>query len=194
MASLAYVPPALVIPLPYPVPVLCDSSPTSPPVTDVLSTWEKDIQAAARSWSRSAGGTSLDADDLAQESRLKLFLAASRPEGIPPKAVRKLIRNAMSNAIRDARRGGKFQQFPVDPDGRELEPASPKVEDAGVEDVRVRLRDLPVPLRVIYNAIYVQGRTGGGIAAVLGVSAARVSQLHAELKSKMSHKLRYLAA
>jgi RNA polymerase sigma factor (sigma-70 family) len=172
-----------------------DSGEISPPQLlteeDFLVHWNKDVNDAAAWAARSAGLDRDEANDFAQEARIRLLVALRTGRARPECYVRTLIGHAVRSARRPSLRWAS----------RYLPPGRPRVspeEDAGETEFDVfkaaeeaDLSDIvavgqfidTVPTRLceVYDLLYVEGFTQEEVACRLRVTRQRVTQLHTEL-------------
>jgi RNA polymerase sigma factor (sigma-70 family) len=166
-----------------------------------IVSWNKEIERAAyrvARFSHRAGAD--DADDVGQNIRIRLLEEYRRLDVAPPAPwVRRLIKYTAINAIRDDRRRLTQHHDSValsfDDNDRYLaslgeNPAqlpealvsSPQPRDVILEAaVRKWVTSLPTQLRMLYRLLYVDDRKMSEVAFALGVTPARVSQLHRDL-------------
>ena len=147
----------------------------------VLSQWDRDIRRAARYGARRLVSVGTEADDLAQEARIRLLTLARAFPHAPVNYVRVVIANAIrAAALPEARR-----LITASPEAEYLEddppPCEPSPADERAAEVAEWATMLPQPLRNLYDLLYREGRTQREVAKILGVSQPRVAQLHRRL-------------
>jgi RNA polymerase sigma factor (sigma-70 family) len=172
------------------------ANPTAPPGdADIalLAWWDDDIERAAAHGARLLGGDLDDAQDLAQEARLRLLRAASLTPGAPVGYLRRVVRNAVLSGVRRERRAVTNRS----PRGQALDfrmEAPSNSPDDRINLVAEWVAALPGRLRIIYDLLYEQGLTQRQSGAILGISQPRVAQLHQSLLQRGRRELANLAA
>jgi RNA polymerase sigma factor (sigma-70 family) len=151
--------------------------------------WDRFITRSARNLARRTLDRALEADDIAQVGRLRLFrlrLAVGS---------RNWAGKVLFNEMR-RQAGRPASPFPLDD-------AAFAVPDTGIPSeteilermsVRCWVAGLPSELRRVYELLYVDNATQRAAADKLGCSQSRVNQLHQELKERGRLELRALVA
>lgn len=153
-------------------------SPPSP-AAEFVKRWDPEIRRVTRNWARRFGRTA-DADDFAQEARLRLFLLSPKHRDSPDWYIRAVISNAVTAAGNRQRRD--YGNAPLTEEVEQsLIAETHEVDHKQHEIVRVWLRDLSPRLHTIYELIYSKGMTQGAAGVLLGVSQPRIAQLHRQL-------------
>jgi len=163
---------------------------------EVLKAWDPDISRAATIAAKRARLDETEADDFAQEARLKL-LRALRGYGLPSDGyVRVLISNTIESVravrMRSLSREIHFpapsaeQEDSDQPDrGEDRIPdrdhPHPQTERVIMIAVAQWVESLPDGLRSIYELLYVEGLTQREAARAMKVTQPWVAQLHTEL-------------
>jgi len=157
---------------------------------EIINAWDADIGRAARALALRSGTGSADADDFAQEARLRLLTvrhASAHCVGY--------LRSVISNAIRTARR----VEFRYDARRVSLDDSS-RTKDLTVGHttentnellVRLWVQSLPERLQRVYDLLYVNGDDQRTAARVLRVSQPRIAALNAELLRRGRCELQY---
>lgn len=178
------------------VPSTSVSTPRSTTHEDTLfAHWNPIIERAASRTACGLGGSQSDADDLAQEARIRVFLTLRRRPELPSCYLYKIIRNCMRSGFRRQTGAFGFQSPLIVPIEEDIVDAHAFLND----DVFARLRvnawvaTLPYRLKVIYELIYEQFHTQREAAAILKISQPRVAQLHGELLEEGRRELTDLA-
>lgn len=159
---------------------------TSPPQNvgyevAVLEHWDRDIRRAARWRANRQILAGTQADDLAQEARIRVLRVARAYPHAPSHYIRVVIANAVRGAANiDRRFSVHSPEVEYVVDESQVEPT----DDIEVADVTRWVGSLPSNLKEIYALIYLEGRTQREAAKLLGVSQPRVAQLHKELVEK----------
>jgi RNA polymerase sigma factor (sigma-70 family) len=155
------------------------ASPTSERIdADALETY---IRKASRAFMT---GTGADADDFAQEARLRVFLAHRGRENRSQPYLKLTAKNAMRDYYGDETR---YQQHYFYRAEKELEFSDGTSEGSFANEVvrRITVRNwvdhLPPILQTVYQLIYESGYTQREAAVILKLSQPRVAQLHSEL-------------
>jgi RNA polymerase sigma factor (sigma-70 family) len=148
--------------------------------------WDRDILRAVRRRARCAA----DAEELAQEARIRLVMAARRLGENPPKEyLRKVIKNAVLAATFRLRRQGAAYAL----EGGDLAAPTVRCSDPHVATSVARwVNELAPRLQDLYRVLYVDQKSQREAAIVLGVSQPRVAQLHHELLTQGRVALRRL--
>lgn len=162
------------------------SSPLPP--EQLVVVWDRDIRHAACAAAGRIGGTREDAEDFAQEARIRLFRIADKPATGVLRYVRKVVANAMRTAVQ---RVDKTPFEEIDDEVLRIPLQSP---DSRIAEVAAWTQKIPQQLRAIYEHLYVHGWTQRETARFLGVSQPRVAQLHRQLLEAGRRELQHLAA
>jgi DNA-directed RNA polymerase specialized sigma24 family protein len=153
-----------------------------------LHTWDEDIRRASRAAARRLGGTAEDAEDFAQEVRIRLFPIAALPQAAAPRYVRKLVANAVKTSV-SRTDTTVFEDIDETAEQLMVEPPDPRIAD-----VAAWVATRTFPLRAIYQHLYVEGLTQRETARVMRISQPRVAQLHQRLLDVGRVDLQHLAA
>ena len=153
-----------------------------------LHTWDEDIRRASRTAARRVGGTAEDAEDFAQEVRIRLFPIAALPQAAAPRYVRKVVANAVKSAV-SRTHAIVFEDIDETAEQLMVEPPDPRIAD-----VAAWVSTQPYPLRAVYQHLYVEGLTQREAARVMRISQPRVAQLHQRLLDAGRVDLQHLAA
>lgn len=155
---------------------------TKPDEEVILEIWDSRIKEMAQ---KIIHDFRLDQDlaqDLAQEARLRVVLAARAGRPLTPGYVATVARNAIWTALgRERRRPAPAIPIPQDEmirDGKLM--VEPSVNDPDPL-LSSWIRTLPERLQVIYRLLVVEEWTQEEVGIRLGLSQARVSQLKLEL-------------
>jgi RNA polymerase sigma factor (sigma-70 family) len=165
--------------------------PTAPSETALLRAWDPDIKRAARAaWTPGV----LDREDLAQQVRLRV-LTGHRSH---PSAGEPYIRTIISNTLRTARRRESRALSTRSPLACKLTEGMIATHDDPVNErvavVSAWAVGLPSRLAMVYQHLYVDGRSQRDAARLMGVSQPRIAQLHSQLVARGRHDLERLAA
>lgn len=157
----------------------------------LLRSWDRDIKRAARAAGNGGGG---DEEDLAQQARVRLFMASRAFPNAPAPYIRAVIANAMRSALRNEfRRFSTRSSFAEELDDGLPAPADEPVDErAGV--VSAWAARLPIRLREVYRHLYTEERSQREVARLMGVSQPRVAQLHRQLIELGREELAHLLA
>lgn len=151
--------------------------------------WDRFINRSARNLARRTLDRALEADDIAQVGRIRLFRLK------PGAGSRNWVGKVLFNEMR--REAGR----PASP--LPLTDAAYAIPDERLESesdaltrmsVRLWLGELPPELRKVYQLLYVDGASQRAAAEKLGCSQSRVNQLHLELIERGRLDLALLAA
>jgi len=153
-----------------------------------LITWDRDIQRASKAGAQRIHGTREDAEDFAQEARIRLVRIASKPQGAASRYVRKVIANAIKSAI------DRTDKTPFEDINEETERIPAEPADSRIAEVVAWLQTVSPQLRTIYQHLYVDGRTQREASRLMRISQPRVAQLHARLLEAGRRELHHLAA
>jgi RNA polymerase sigma factor (sigma-70 family) len=155
----------------------------------LVERWDRDIRRAAGCRANLIGRHA-DANDLAQEARIRLVFVARNAGVTSEPYIRKVIANAvLAAALRDRER------MELDVLSDELPAVATDGHDLYAVDAVARwAKDLPPKLNTLYHVLYHEERTQREAAAILGVSQPRVAQLHRALLKRGRTELRHLAA
>lgn len=164
---------------------MAESSTPSFFVEQFLRTWDRDICRASDTAAKRINGTREDAEDFAQETRIRLARVASKPGAGVARYIRKVIANAVKTAA------GRVDTTRFDDLDERIE--APQ-QDERIAEVGAWVTTLPPQLQAIYRYIYVEGLTQREIAQQMGVSQPRIAQLHHQLLTLGQTDLRHLAA
>jgi len=145
--------------------------------TNIQNSWNDDIKRAAFA---AANGNYADAQDYAQEARLRLMNAnRSMPDASEP-----YIRVVISNSMKSARRSNACRFSTASPMADPVDDlpaaATDDIENR-ISAVTVWTMGLPAPLERIYRLLYVEERSQRETAALMKISQPRVAQLHRRL-------------
>jgi len=158
--------------------------------------WDPFIKHAARGAAFHLGGGQPEADDFAQETRIRVLQAFRRRRHLPPRYFHLIIENTVRSGIRRERRAFGFRSpKAVALDDNLVDPQSflnGTASDRMI--VRAWVAGLPERLKTIYELIYEQGHTQREAAAILEISQPRVAQLHRDLLEEGKRGLAHLAA
>jgi RNA polymerase sigma factor (sigma-70 family) len=152
-----------------------------------LIIWDRDIQRASEAGAKRITGTREDAEDFAQEARIRLFRIASKPQAAASRYVRKVIANAIKTAIDHT--GPSLEAI-----NEETQHIAAEQPDQRIAEVDAWLQTISPHLRTIYHYLYVDGRTQRETARLMHISQPRVAQLHSRLLETGRRDLRHLAA
>jgi len=153
--------------------------------------WHRDIERASR---KAANGNRDDADDLAQEARLRVMKTfRAKPDAPVP-----YIRTVISNAVKTARRqqvAGFTSKSAFAAEADENTPA-PLPDNAEEQDRQVSawITTLPEPMHNVYRHLYSENLSQRETARLLNLSQPRVSQLHNLILERGRQELTRLAA
>jgi RNA polymerase sigma factor (sigma-70 family) len=153
-----------------------------------LFTWDDDVRKASRAAARRICGTREDAEDFAQEVRIRLFPLVGKPQAAAPRYIRKVV----ANAIKTATERIDTTTFEEITEETEQIPGAPT--DTRISEVTAWIDTLPFRLRTVYQHLYVDGLTQREAATVMGVTQPRIAQLHARLLDAGRRDLQHLAA
>lgn len=167
--------------------------PTDATVVAALQSWDADIRRASAVGAARLHGSD-EADDIAQEVRVRVFGAIRAGHGDSPRYLRRVIRNAVITFLRRESRAITTRSrigCALDDEAMTL-----PVEqyECRCEIVSPWLATLPVSLQRVYQLLYEQRLTQDQAALVLRVSQPRVSQLHAALLRRGRLDIAALAA
>jgi RNA polymerase sigma factor (sigma-70 family) len=172
------------------------ANPSAPPgdiAVALLGLWDDDIHRAAAHGARLMGGDADDAEDLAQEARLRLMRATSVTPGAPIGYLRHVVKNSVLSGLRRERRAITTSS----PRGQALD-VRMETPSSGTDDrilvVAKWVEALPGRLRLIYDLLYEQGLTQRQTGGILGISQPRVAQLHRVLLERGRLELASVAA
>jgi RNA polymerase sigma factor (sigma-70 family) len=155
----------------------------------ILEIWDSRIKEIALKVVRDYGLDRDLAQDLAQEARLRVVLAARFGRPLVPAYVATVIKNAIRTALARERcpKGVELVPIPEDeeiakgdliPDSREGDPF-----------IRAWMETLPPRLQVVYRLLFDQGCTQEEVGGCLGLSQTRISQLKQELVERAMLRL-----
>jgi RNA polymerase sigma factor (sigma-70 family) len=170
-------------------PTLGRAAGSSPSTYDgELAGWDCDIKRAARHRARLLD-CEADAEDFAQEARIRLLLVTRRLGPRPEGYSRTVIANAIRATARRERAQGN--RVPLEEDIPSVG-ASP--EDVyGIRAVTRWVERLPSSLNAIYRVLYRDQRSQRQAGRILGISQPRVAQLHRELLDRGRVELRHVS-
>lgn len=153
--------------------------------------WNGDIERASRKF---ANGNRADADDLAQEARVRVMKTfRAKPDAPVP-----YIRTVISNAVKSARHKQVtgFTSNSVLSD-EVIKNTPVPVSDVGEEQdrkVAAWIKTLPMPMQDVYYHLYSENLSQRETARLLNLSQPRVSQLHNQILKRGREELKRLAA
>jgi RNA polymerase sigma factor (sigma-70 family) len=151
-----------------------------------ISTWNRDLQRAARARTISFGLPSDFAADLEQEGRLGLLIALRRYGAPPERLMRTVVANAvLKKSISEAR----WRRYSVAIETAEELPCQPKTPNCENGLLGGLLQELPGSLQTIFQLLYVEGLSQRIAAVRMSVSQPRVTELHKQLKRKLKAKI-----
>src|SRR5262249_18384728 len=158
---------------------------------EFLQKWNSEIDRAVRhrTWVSKWGFG--DIEDFKQEVRIRLLvLYRARLHNITENYVRKVIKNAISNALRDEAHKlplSSPQVFPLSPDRQTEEMADSVAHRESAETLLQRksllawVGTLPGRIQKVYELLYQLGCSQLEAAQALGISQPRIVQLHKRL-------------
>jgi RNA polymerase sigma factor (sigma-70 family) len=151
--------------------------------------WDRFITRSARNLARRTPDRALEADDIAQVGRLRLFRLG------PAVASRNWVGKVLFNEMR-REAGRPASPLPLDDAALAVtdQQVSSEAEILTRMSVRRWVAGLPLELRRVYELLYVDHATQRTAADKLGCSQSRVNQLHQELKERGRLELRALLA
>jgi RNA polymerase sigma factor (sigma-70 family) len=157
----------------------CDPGSRAHPSADQTSAfvrrWDPEILRAARRQAK-LGASLADADDFAQEARIRLARIQPRRGDAPAPYLRKVIANAVLAAAQPRR--VTAPTGPLDAEAENLATETPESDLCAIRAVSAWVRELPARLQDIYRLLYCEERSQSEAAGILGVSQPRVAQLH----------------
>lgn len=160
--------------------------------TQFLQKWDPEIRRAASAHAFGRMNPDYEADELAQQARIKVLrlYRGGKTRALP------YIRTSIANAVRTP-----ILRDPVLVQAEELPDDTLVSEDSDVEldyyvmhEVRSWVRSLPPQLQAVYKFLYVRGLTQREAAERMGVTQARIAQLHRALLQMGASGLHKLAA
>ena len=162
--------------------------PSSTSTDQFFSFWDHDVRQASRAAARRIGGNREDAEDFAQEARIRLFRIVGRPQASAARYIRKVVANAIKTAV-DRTDKTTFEEINEETERIPVDPP-----DSRIAEVAAWVQTMPPQLRAVYHHLYVDGRTQREAAQVMGVTQPRVAQLHGQLLEAGRRELHHLAA
>jgi RNA polymerase sigma factor (sigma-70 family) len=149
---------------------------------DILNEYETDIKRAAHSVA--FGLSSTASADIAQEVRCHLYQVIKRCGNLPSPYIRRVIANAARTArLKEVRQTKNSVSLDVNADALQEQKCTPE-SDSDLflrKSVAVWLRTLPKRVQQLFTLLYVEGHTQRVAALKLGITQARVAQLHSQL-------------
>ena len=158
-----------------------DAAHSPTPDGALVARWEGYVTRVAASFTCSGA---LDADDLAQEARVRLLLLGRRGVERPPEYIKSLIFNAMKTAVTREKGvigSGSPHVDELDDDALPHDREPPPEPN---EPIHRWTRLLPDRPRRLYELVYERGMSQRAAAKALRVSQPRVAQLHRALLEK----------
>ncbi len=157
---------------------------------EFISAWDSEIRMRARASARRGGRPTSDADDMAQEIRLRLFLAFRRYTHLDERYVRRIITNTLRSEWR------KHRQSPILVSA-ENDLIDDRRQELGADALASRAvsqwaRTLATGTLSIFRLLYHEGYSQREAAAIMGFTQARVAQLHGQLLTLGRKELTYL--
>jgi RNA polymerase sigma factor (sigma-70 family) len=159
--------------------------------TNIQTFWNLDIKRAALAAAR---GNHADAEDYAQQARLRVMMA----NRAMPDAPISYIRVVVSNTMKSARRPGAHRFSANSALAEQVDENLPAASSDDNEDRNTAVADwtgtLPASLLQIYRHLYVEERSQRETAGLMKMSQPRVAQLHRQLIERGRNELTHLAA
>jgi RNA polymerase sigma factor (sigma-70 family) len=153
--------------------------------------WDADIRRAALAAAR---GDSVDADDLAQEVRMRITAAIRTLPGAPTPYIRKVISNTLKSARRRDAHAFTVKSPMAEPVDDDFAAAIVEPDDGRDVIVAAWVGSLPSPMRRIYQHLYAEDLSQREAARLMNLSQPRVAQLHRQLLERGRQQLTRLAA
>lgn len=153
--------------------------------------WDRFIRRTATNLARRTRDRAIEADDIAQAARVRLF----RLKPAPGERTRNWLGKVLFNEMR-REAGWDARHMPLTKDACEVVDASAPTETDTATRLSVQrwVDGLPAALKKVYQLLYVEGASQRAAAETLGCSQSRVNQLHRELIERGRLELMPLAA
>lgn len=149
---------------------------------DILNEYEADIKRAAHSVA--FGLSSTASADIAQEVRCHLYQVIKRCGNLPSPYIRRVIANAARTArLKEVRQTKNSVSLDVNADALQEQKCTLE-SDSDLflrKSVAAWVRTLPKRMQQLFTLLYVEGHTQRVAARKLGITQARVAQLHSQL-------------
>jgi len=151
---------------------------------EFLQRWDREIRHASNAAAKRIKGTREDAEDFAQEARIRLVRLAARPQAGVDRYVRRVVANAIKTAITRTDTTA-FEEIDA-----QIEAVPP---DEPIAEVTAWTEKLPPRLRAVYQHLYVDGRTQRETAHLMDLTQPRIAQMHRQLLDAGRRDLQHLA-
>jgi RNA polymerase sigma factor (sigma-70 family) len=153
--------------------------------------WDRDIRRAARA---AANGHGADAQDYAQEARLRVLLANRSMPDAPTPYVRAVISNTLKSVRRANAKAFSSNSSMSEAINDNIPQPTPDNVDDRISSLMAWMGSLPSSLQQVYRHLYGDGLSQREAARLMKLSQPRVAQLHRQLVSRARKYLTHLAA
>lgn len=153
--------------------------------------WDPDIRRAALAAAR---GDRVDADDLAQQVRMRITAALRSFPDAPTPYVRKVISNTLKSACRRDMHAFTTKSPNAQPVDEDIVAPTAEADEGRDATVTAWINSLPLSMQQIYRLLYAEDLSQREAAQLMKLSQPRVAQLHRRLLERGRQQLTRLAA